>query len=200
MAIFFNGQRVIKPQAKIKIDTSQLANVRAGSANRLVIIGQATGGEPHSILPFSNPAAARSVLRSGDALKAANLAWTPSPNQAGASTIDIIRVNSALQSTNIIDLVDEASQVVLHARSRDYGIWNNQIQFKVEEATAKKAIGSLSNVTGVRIEEAGNNTAAALGVQISFTAIGSFLSFGGGTQVAVSAGGTFTLPHTDHNH
>ena len=46
MSIFFDGKRIVKPQAVSKIDTSEMSSVTAGSLNRLVLIGQATGGEP----------------------------------------------------------------------------------------------------------------------------------------------------------
>jgi hypothetical protein len=98
MAIFFNGKFVVQPSTNVFVDNSRLANLNPGAANVLALIGPSTAGAPQQPIAISDPATARSVLRSGDLLDAVLLAFAPSTQTGGATTLFAVRVNSAVQS------------------------------------------------------------------------------------------------------
>jgi hypothetical protein len=98
VAQYFNGKFIVQPSANVFVDNSRLANLNPGAANVLALVGPCTAGAPAIPTLISDPAAARRVLRSGDLLDAALLAFAPSTQTGGASTLYVVRVNSAVQS------------------------------------------------------------------------------------------------------
>jgi hypothetical protein len=124
------SQHVI-PGGYSRIDTPR-GNVGPVSANRVVITGECTGGEPNKVLWFTSINDAINTLRSGDLLDAIRFALSPSsdliPQQVGA-----VRINSALQASTVLKASGAVD--VINAKSRDYGIYTNGIKHNVEAGT-----------------------------------------------------------------
>ncbi len=137
--IYFNGRRVIRPQAVSKIDDTGMYGRGLGGGNTLAIIGEATGGEPGKVLWFTDPGTAKATLRSGNLLTAIQRAYDPS-SFAGAYQVAAIRVNHFTDSSNACVqatqyLKDIYGVNIILLTSVDYGAWNNQIKVKVETGT-----------------------------------------------------------------
>lgn len=96
--VFFNGQFLIQPQTAVYVDDSQLANLGPQAPQVLSIVGPSTAGDAQQVVTITDPTQARRVYRSGDLLDAILLAFAPSAQTGGATTIKAVRVNSAIQS------------------------------------------------------------------------------------------------------
>jgi hypothetical protein len=96
MAQYFNGKFLVQPQASVYVDNSRLANLNPGAANIIALVGPCTAGVPQQAIQISDPNAARRILRSGDLLDAIMLAFDPSSQTGGASTLWAVRVNNAV--------------------------------------------------------------------------------------------------------
>lgn len=127
--IYFDGLSVIRPQARARIDASGMTPIVIGSANVVMIFGEATGGAPNTVYTFSDPNQAKAVFRSGALLAGAQRAWNPSPSNAGATTIKMVRVNPATKST--IDIKDVSPATLVTLTSLDYGVWTASITVAV---------------------------------------------------------------------
>jgi len=130
--IYFDGQNVVRPQVRSKVDASGLTPVVLGSANVLMIFGIASGGIPNHVYTLSDPAQAKAIFRSGDLLKGAQRAWNPSPNLSGASVIKMVRIGATGIHQGEITLKSSVPTDLLKLTSLDYGVWTNSIQVKVE--------------------------------------------------------------------
>lgn len=107
MAQYFNGKFLVQPQASVAVDDKRLANLNPTAANTLALVGPSTGGIPQTAVLLTDPNQARRVLRSGDLLDAALLAFDPSSQTGGASQIYVSRVNSAIAGKGkIYDIVN----------------------------------------------------------------------------------------------
>lgn len=133
VGIYFDGRRIIRPQAVTKIDDSGMYGRGLGGANVLAVIGESTGGQPKTVQWFTDPSYAKTILRSGNLLKAIQRAYDPSAEVPGAYTVAAIRVNPALQSELV--LADGLNNPLVLVKSVDYGIWNNQIKVRIETGT-----------------------------------------------------------------
>lgn len=139
MPVFFNGRLWVSPATMSVVDDSAMYNKNASVGNVLAIIGKSEGGEPFTPLAFGSAQEARSVLRSGYALKAIEKAFDPSSETAGPSTVLFVRVNPAVQAS--LNLVDATSATVVSLVSTDFGAYTNQIKVKVEAgSTAGKKL------------------------------------------------------------
>jgi hypothetical protein len=131
--IYFDGRRIIRPQAVTKIDDTGMYARGLAGGNTLALIGEATGGEPNKVLWFTDPSYAKSILRSGDLLTAIQRAYDPSSTVSGAYLVAAIRVNPAVQST--LALKDASGNPLILLTSVDWGVWNNQIKARIETGT-----------------------------------------------------------------
>lgn len=131
--IYFDGRRIIRPQAATKIDDTGMYARGLAGGNTLALIGEAAGGEPGKVLWFTDPSYAKTILRSGDLLTAIQRAYDPSAEVGGAYTVAAIRVNPALQS--YLYLKDANSNPLAELISYDYGVWNNQLKVRLETGT-----------------------------------------------------------------
>jgi len=131
--IYFDGRRVIRPQALTKIDDTGMFARGLGGGNTLALVGEATGGEPGKVLWFTDPSYAKTIFRSGNLLTAIQRAYDPSAEVSGAYLVGAIRVNPALQAYG--HLKDTNSNPLVEFTSVDYGVWNNQIKSRLESAT-----------------------------------------------------------------
>lgn len=130
IGVYFGGRRLIRPQAVTLIDDSGMYARGLAGANTLALIGEATGGEPHKVMWFTDPSYAKSILRSGPLLQAIQRAYSPSSEVNGAYLIAAIRVNPATRGTLI--LKDGGANPLILLSSVDYGAWVNQIRVRVE--------------------------------------------------------------------
>lgn len=135
MSVLFDGQTVIRPQARVRIDATGLNPTVLGSANVIMAFGNSTGGEPKKILSFTSPQDAAAVLRSGPLLDAIKKMWAASDELPGASTIKVVRVDPAVKST--LNLLDAGSVTLITLNSKDWGAWTAGI-------TVTVAAGSVS--------------------------------------------------------
>lgn len=133
IGLYFDGRRLIRPQAVSKIDDSGMYGRGLGGGNTLALIGECTGGEPQKVLWFTDPSYAKSVLRSGNLLTAIQRAYDPSSETPGAYLVAAIRVNPAVQAK--LNLTDASGNPLATFTSVDYGIWNNQVKMRLENAT-----------------------------------------------------------------
>ncbi len=135
MSVLFDGQTVIRPQARVRIDATGLNPTVLGSANVIMAFGNCTGGEPKKILSYTSPQEAAAVLRSGPLLDAIKKMWSASDELPGASTIKVVRVDPAVKST--LSLLDGAAAPLMSVTSKDWGAHTTGI-------TVTVAAGSVS--------------------------------------------------------
>jgi hypothetical protein len=139
-AIFFNGQRIVRPGAYSKIDASALASVSPAAVGIVAIIGTAEGGKPLSVDPVdSDHTRSETVLtryRSGNLRTAGQFAFQPANDPAipgGAQRLVAVKVNPATQATATLPDSTPTPSVLL--TSKDYGAFTNQISVEVATGT-----------------------------------------------------------------
>lgn len=130
MGVFFNGRLWVSPATMSVVDDSAMYNKNLSVGNVLAVIGKSEGGKPMTALSFGSASEARDVLRSGDALKAIELAFDPSAQTYGPSTVIFVRVNPATQSS--LALKDGSAASVIDLVSEGYGLFTNSIKVKIE--------------------------------------------------------------------
>jgi hypothetical protein len=138
MSLYFDGVNMIRPQARARIDTSGMTPVVLGSASVVMIFGHSTGGAPKTVLTFSDPNLAAAALRSGDLLTAGKRAWNASAQVPGASVIQFVRIDPAVQSSIALKNVTPATCLTL--TSLDYGAWTIKLNVKVEAGSGGSGI------------------------------------------------------------
>lgn len=183
--VYFDGQFIIRPQAKVAINEAGLSPATLATDNVLMMFGISTGGgKPKTVVPYSDPTAASKALRSGDLLTAMLAAWSPSPALPGATLIRSVRVNPAVQATLILNISGPASGLTL--TSQDYGAYTNGIQVKV---TAGSVSGKMITIqlASDNITEVYDNLAS---VAAAVAAINSTVSGSNLVTAAFNAEGT----------
>ena len=133
MAVFFNGRKLVTPTTAsvINDDAMQSRNLTLGNA--VAYVGKAQGGEPAKVLSFGSPEQARSILRGGELLDAVIKAFDPSADTGAPHTVHAVRVNPAEQAALTLKGADDKDSIVL--RSRNYGMKDNLIAVKIENAS-----------------------------------------------------------------
>jgi len=118
------------PGAYSRIDSVKGA-VGFASANNGVIMGSCTGGEPQTLLQFNTLGDAIRTLKGGELMEAMRLAFNPGPGYV-PQKLYAMRVNSAVQSSgHLLNSTDP----MIKLESRDYGLDQNQLNFKIEAGT-----------------------------------------------------------------
>jgi hypothetical protein len=117
------------------VDDSAMYNKNLSVDNVLAIVGKSEGGKPFEALSFGSASEARAVLRSGEALKAIELAFDPSAQTSAPAEVIFIRVNPATQAS--LDLRDGSATPVIELRSEGYGLFANQIKVKIETGSSE---------------------------------------------------------------
>jgi len=143
----FDGKDLYRPGYYGKRNISGL-DVGAATGSRLLLLGECKAGIPYNasteypnvedrINWISNSEELNRILRDGPAYYGALFALTPSnqPGVNGAPSVGVIRVNQATKSTLTIQDVD--TDDVLDVSSKDYGLYTNQIRFKLSAGTNK---------------------------------------------------------------
>ena len=131
--IYFDGRRIIRPQAVTKIDDSGMYARGLGGGNTLALVGECSGGEPGKVMYYTDPSYAKAILRSGALLQAIQRAYDPSDSVPGAYLVAAIRVNPAIQAT--LNLKDAFGNPLIKLTSYDYGVWNNLIRARVQSGS-----------------------------------------------------------------
>lgn len=135
MSVFLNGRQYISP-ATVSVVNDSAMFARGGSVGNVVaLLGKSEGGEPFTALRFGSPSEARAVLRSGELLKAVELAFDPSSDTVSPATVIAVRVDPATRAS--LNVKDGGAADVITLTSTDYGLYNNQIKVKVEAASTK---------------------------------------------------------------
>lgn len=136
MPVFFQGQRIVTPQAVSFIDDSAMVSQNdQETAGVVAIIGRNdlanSGGQPQVPLTFSDPATAQRVLREGDLLDGVLRAFNPGPS-GGTGTVIAYRVNNATRSTGILlDTTPTTPLTAINVTSRDYGAYTARTTISV---------------------------------------------------------------------
>lgn len=133
MSYYFNGRLWTSPATMSRVDDSAMYNPNPNVGNVVAIIGPSTGGKPNTAVSFGTATDAANYFRSGDLVEAIKRAFDPSSETDGPATVVGIRVNPATVSTG--NLLDGAGNTVVALSSDDYGLYTNQIKFKVESGT-----------------------------------------------------------------
>lgn len=135
MPVFFNGKRIISPQAASTIDISAMANsnpIQPAGTVAIIGVGNSpnSGGAPQTPLVFSDASQAQRTLIEGQLLEAVQRALSPGPT-GGSGQVIAVRANLATQSTG--NLMDTAGTPVegVHLASKDYGQRTQQINVTV---------------------------------------------------------------------
>lgn len=84
-----------RPRTRVELDASSLSSSNVASEKPLVLLGSASGGEPHVPHEITNFAQAKEIFRSGELVDAIEMAWKPSPNTSGAGKIYAVRTDDA---------------------------------------------------------------------------------------------------------
>ncbi len=130
MSVFFNGRLIVSPATASVINDSALQPQNASIGNIVALVGRAAGGKPKTVLRFGSPQEAIRELVSGELVDAVRAAFDPSPETGGPQTIVVVRVDNALQASGV--LKDSNSADVIALASMNYGVRENQLQYKVE--------------------------------------------------------------------
>lgn len=139
---FIDGQYFGAPGVLVNVNDSALLAPPSVGGQGLLLIGSATDGEPNTAVQLTGPGNAVQVLKGGDLLQAALLAFAPSGSVPPASAITVIRVDPATQATATIANATTGTAIALTTTS--YGSVANSSKFEVTAGTT----------SGYRITEA----------------------------------------------
>jgi hypothetical protein len=101
------------------------------SINNAVLMGDSRGGEPNKLLWFGSATAAAETLRSGPLLVAIKHAFSPGGGYV-PQKIAAWRVNPGTQSQHDYK---SGANIMIEAKSKDYGLHCNQLKTKLEAGT-----------------------------------------------------------------
>ncbi|NCA72071.1 MAG: hypothetical protein EOM91_18730 [Sphingobacteriia bacterium] len=133
MAVYFNGRLFVTPTVESAIDDSGMLSRNIAGGSTLAIIGRSEGGAPQTPIWIRSAAHARQVLRSGEGLRAVELAMAPSAETQGPNKILFVRVNPATQSA--LALKSAADDTVISLVSTDSGLYTNSISVAIESGS-----------------------------------------------------------------
>ncbi|MNW28254.1 Phage tail sheath protein [compost metagenome] len=127
IGVNFNGKHIVHPGAYSKINTDSMGLSGSNTTRTIVFVGSSQGGQPGVVNWFSNPTDMKRYLRGGDLAVAGELAYSPSGEGAGASTVGFLRVEDAKKGS--------LTKQGLVAKAKDWGDHTNKIQIKLEDGT-----------------------------------------------------------------
>ena len=135
-AVYQSGGQLIQTvrPGGYSIIVSVQGSAGLSAAKNVVIMGQCMGGQPDTLLQFSNAAQAISTLKSGALMDAVRLAFNPGNNVTPA-LISAVRVNSATQSS--LTLNNGSAQAMITIQSADYGLLTQQINLVIAAGTTQ---------------------------------------------------------------
>ena len=104
------------------------------AANNSVILGDARGGKPNTLVYVGSEAEAIAILRSGSLLDAIRHAFNPGGGFV-PQRIGFMRVNPGTQSQRTLQ---SSAANIITLKSADYGVHTNQLKAKLEAGTTGK--------------------------------------------------------------
>ena len=156
----FNNKILIEPQAASKFSVGIAPRVNPLATGRVIVIAESEGGAPNIIHWFTDKAGAKDVLRGGDALREIGYIFNPSSQHDGAPYVGFVRAQVAVQGS-----IDFTSIII---KSRDYGVYTNDIRVKTEEGTVGATTIKITIISGDETEVFDN-----LGLALDIQYVGS---------------------------
>ena len=138
MSFFFKGQLLTTPAVVSTVNDAAMLPRAVDVGNAVAYIGKAAGGKPNTILEFDNPDQAVAALGKGDLVDAIVRGFNPSSDTGGPAKVIAIRVDPALQSA--LALRDSVAATVINLASTGFGLRENQVKVKVEEASGGRGL------------------------------------------------------------
>jgi len=146
MSIYFNGALITNPGAYAKVDVKGMGNVVLASPGIGAIVGIGLSGTPNIVYSFTSLEQARDVFYRSATGAGENALWTaikaafsPSsnPDISGPSLLKVVKVGNTTDQTHSTGLItaSPAAGTLITLTSKDYGVWNNYITYKVGAGT-----------------------------------------------------------------
>lgn len=203
----FDGKDLFQPGYYGKRNISAL-DIGAATGSRLLIIGECKGGVPFNATTdypnaeerinwISDSDTLNKLIRDGAAYYGALFALTPSnqPGVNGAPAVGVIRINKATKGSYTISDID--TDLVVDVKSKDYGLYTNQIRFKISDGTTKGKKISVKfedrtieedNVTLelLKVQYVGAGTACALTIDPVGNLVTTVTGGPGGEDISIS--------------
>lgn len=203
----FDGKDLFQPGYYGKRNISAL-DIGAATGSRLLIIGECKGGVPFNATTdypnaeerinwISDSDTLNKLIRDGAAYYGALFALTPSnqPGVNGAPAVGVIRINKATKGSYTISDID--TDLVVDVKSKDYGLYTNQIRFKISDGTTKGKKISVKfedqtvegdNVTLelLKVQYVGAGTACALTIDPLGNLVTTVTGGPGGENISIS--------------
>lgn len=144
-SIFFNGQLISKPGSYSEVDATALEVPSLGATGIVALLGEGEGGIPYDEIsdPVNDLQRARttgkaqSIFRSGDLREMPSILFNPSNDPdipSGAQEVVFVKTNPAAAAA--ITFVDSLAADSLTLTAKDYGLFTNQVNVTIEDATA----------------------------------------------------------------
>lgn len=131
----FAGETISQPGVIANINNSAVSAPQNTNSREQVIIGSAGGGQPKTVLSFSDPTTAQNVLQSGEGLTAVLRALNPSSAPGRApGIVKFVRVDPAVQSSYA---VVNGATTVINLKSVGYGSYTNRISTQITSGTTQ---------------------------------------------------------------
>lgn len=128
---FINGVYFGSPGTNVTINDSDFQPAPASGGLTSLFIGPATDGEPNTVLSFTSPQTAQSILKGGDLLQGVLNAFAGAQSvNNGALTVLAIRPEIAIQATSAIKSSGATTQIPLTATS--YGLIGNSSKYMIQ--------------------------------------------------------------------
>ena len=121
-----------RPRTRVELDASSLSSSNVASEKPLVLLGSASGGEPHVPHEITNFAQAKEIFRSGELVDAIEMAWRPSPNTSGAGKIYAVRTDDAKGAKL------EEGGLTVKSKLFGHDANNIQVEYSDNESTGSK--------------------------------------------------------------
>lgn len=121
---FINGIYFVTPQAVTLVNDTNFVAPITPSPIGLILIGPVSDGQPNTLLTINGPQDAINKLKGGDGLNACLLAFAPSNEVSGPTSLTFIRPELSTQSTSAIG-------TVINLTSTSYGTLANLAKWQI---------------------------------------------------------------------
>ncbi len=183
---YFNGATRVSPGTFSYVDDSALTPAGTTTGNLACIMGTSTGGEPNTLLTFTDPDKVVATLGTGLLAQAVMRAFNPSDDTGGPASVACIRVNPAVQST--LTLKDASGNAVITLTSADWGAWTAKL--KVSVGAGSTAGLKLSTAYGTTVYTQDNLNVSPFSVQYTGGAASATMTITNETVTLFAPAGT----------